>query len=153
MWVLGVLNRLSLDHGGTRMVANSGERSKRAMRASAQGRLLELMVLIAVFAGSSGASAALARTSPATSHDSPATTKCAGPGDFGAQYLSSAWPGGFAGVRVLSDGGGYVTNCYNYARTPSGKSVKSGMEWQCVELINRLYITKGWINSTWMGDG
>jgi CHAP domain len=27
------------------------------------------------------------------------------------------------------------------------------MEWQCVELVNRLYITKGWISSTWMGDG
>ncbi|HET7247929.1 MAG TPA: hypothetical protein VFJ07_24185 [Streptosporangiaceae bacterium] len=29
----------------------------------------------------------------------------------------------------------------------------SGSEWQCVELINRLYITRGWIGATWHGNG
>ena len=83
----------------------------------------------------------------------PGMATCTGPGDFGAQYLSSTWPGGFTGVPVYSDGSGYVSNCYNYVTTPSGKSVESGMEWQCVELVNRLYITKGWISATWTGDG
>jgi hypothetical protein len=84
----------------------------------------------------------------------PATTTCTGPGDFGTQYLSSAWPGGFTGVPVHSNGSAtYSSNCYNYVTTPSGKSVKSGMEWQCVELVNRLYLTRGWISTTWNGDG
>ena len=84
----------------------------------------------------------------------PGTRACTGPGDFGTKYLSSAWPGGFTGVPVYSNGSAtYASNCYNYATTPSGKSVKSGMEWQCVELVNRLYITKGWISETWKGDG
>ena len=83
-----------------------------------------------------------------------ATTACSGPGDFGAQYLSSSWPGGFTGVPVYSDGGGAVTNCYNYVTSPvTGTSVQSGMEWQCVELVNRLYLAKGWITSTWHGNG
>ena len=90
-----------------------------------------------------------------------ATTKCAGqPGDFGSEYLSAAWPG-FTGVPVDSndDAGfpygtyGAPSSCYNYVTTPSGKSVKSGLEWQCVELVNRLYIAKGWITATWYGNG
>jgi CHAP domain len=81
-------------------------------------------------------------------------TKCPGHGDFGAVYLSASWPGGFKGVPVYSNGTAkYASNCYNYASTPSGHSVKTGMEWQCVELVNRLYITKGWIDQTWSGDG
>ena len=29
----------------------------------------------------------------------------------------------------------------------------SGDEWQCVELVNRLYLTKRWTNATWYGNG
>jgi hypothetical protein len=90
---------------------------------------------------------------PAPTTAAYGTTACSGPGDFGSEYLSSAWPGGFSGVPVYSDGSEFVSNCYNYATTPSGKSVESGMEWQCVELINRLYISRGWISSTWFGNG
>jgi surface antigen len=90
-----------------------------------------------------------------------ATTKCAEqPGDFGTEYWSAAWPG-FTGVPVYSNDdarykyGTYVApnSCYNYVTTPSGKSVESGLEWQCVELVNRLYITKGWITTNWSGNG
>jgi hypothetical protein len=90
-----------------------------------------------------------------------ATTKCAGqPGDFGSEYQSAVWPG-FTGVPVYSnDDAGYKygtyvapSSCYNYVSTPAGKSVESGLEWQCVELVNRLYITKGWISVTWRGNG
>ena len=90
-----------------------------------------------------------------------ATTMCAGqPGDFGTEYQSAAWPG-FTGVPVYSNDdaeykyGTYVApkSCYNYVATPTGKSVESGLEWQCVELVNRLYIAKGWISTTWKGNG
>jgi hypothetical protein len=85
---------------------------------------------------------------------SASAATCSGPGDFGAQYYSASWPGGFTGVPVYSNGtAGYQSNCYNHVSTPSGVSAESGMEWQCVELINRLYITKGWIDKTWRGDG
>ena len=83
-----------------------------------------------------------------------ASVACTGPNDFNAEYRSSSWPGGFTGVPVYSNGtASYVSNCYDTATTPSGKSVETGMEWQCVELVNRLYITKGWISSHWAGDG
>lgn len=90
-----------------------------------------------------------------------ATTMCAEhPGDFGAEYQSAAWPG-FTGVPVYSNDdaeykyGTYVApnSCYNYVTSPTGKSVESGLEWQCVEMVNRLYITKGWITTTWKGNG
>jgi hypothetical protein len=54
-------------------------------------------------AGSGAASAAGWRV--------PDTTACSGPPDFGAQYLSSAWPGGFTGVPVYSnDSPSYKSN-------------------------------------------
>ena len=31
--------------------------------------------------------------------------------------------------------------------------VVSGEEWQCVELVDRLYLTEGWITKTWFGNG
>lgn len=47
-----------------------------------------------------------------------------------------AWLGG-GGVNIMS----------NQGRTLTGP-------WQCVELVNRLYETKGWINpGTWTGNG
>jgi hypothetical protein len=30
--------------------------------------------------------------------------------------------------------------------------VYAGEEWQCVEMVNRLYLSKGWISSHWAGD-
>ena len=29
----------------------------------------------------------------------------------------------------------------------------AGERWQCVELVNRLYLTRGWIRPAWIGDG
>jgi hypothetical protein len=101
-------------------------------------------------------SVSVAALAAATGGSASATTKCAGPGDFGATYLSAAWPGGFTGVPVYSNDyptGGSNPTCTNYATTPSGKSVPSGYEWQCVELVNRLYISKGWISARWTGNG
>jgi hypothetical protein len=69
--------------------------------------------------------------------------------------MNTDWPGGFTGVPVYSNGpdSGYGTGCQNAAVGPSGHAVVTGIEWQCVELVNRLYVTKGWINATWPGDG
>jgi hypothetical protein len=55
----------------------------------------------------------------------------------------SSWLGG-QGVDVKGDGDG----SWNYVN-----GVQSGFKWQCVELINRLYLTKGWISARWTGNG
>jgi CHAP domain/WD40-like Beta Propeller Repeat len=113
-----------------------------------------LVFVAAALAAVLGAAAAAPAMAAPAALRIPGTTACTGPDDFGAQYLSAAWPGGFAGVPVYSNGSaGYGSNCYNSVTTPSGTSVQSGMEWQCVELVNRLYLAKGWISSTWHGDG
>lgn len=84
----------------------------------------------------------------------PAASACPGPGDFGHVYLGRVWPGGFHAVPVYSNGvSGSFTDCLHSTRTPQGHVVLDGYEWQCVELVNRLYLSKGWIQSTWIGDG
>lgn len=55
----------------------------------------------------------------------------------------SNWLGG-QGVDVYGGGDG-TWNSVN--------GVQTGLKWQCVELINRLYLSKGWISSRWVGDG
>jgi alpha-tubulin suppressor-like RCC1 family protein len=59
------------------------------------------------------------------------------------------------GVPVYSNGpsSSYDNGCENKAQTPKGVTVQTGTEWQCVELVNRLYVTKGWIDTHWYGDG
>lgn|GEM_PF-6835840 len=83
-----------------------------------------------------------------------AAGSCSGPPGFGSQYMGSTWPGGFNGVPVYSNGiSGSFTDCLHSTKTPSGRYVVDGYEWQCVELVVRLYLTKGWISSTWLGNG
>lgn len=60
-------------------------------------------------------------------------------------------PGG--GVPVYSNGPtdeGGGADCASGFNMVGG--VKSGEKWQCAEFINRLYLTKGWIQTTWAGD-
>jgi hypothetical protein len=85
----------------------------------------------------------------------PSVACGAGDGNFGAELMGTDWPGGFTGVPVYSNGpdSGYDKGCQNAAVGPSGQAVVTGTEWQCVELVNRLYVTKGWISATWHGDG
>ncbi len=70
------------------------------------------------------------------------------------ELAGSSWLGG-SGVDIYANNGdaGYDSNVNEYVTTPSGSSVETGEEWQCVELINRLYLTKGWITNTWYGNG
>jgi CHAP domain-containing protein len=72
----------------------------------------------------------------------------------GAVLLTgSAWLGGH-GVDVMANGANSTSVWGNsFAVTPHGQSVYAGYEWQCVELVNRLYITKGWITTRWEGNG
>ena len=61
----------------------------------------------------------------------------------------SAWLGGVA-VDVMANGANSTSVWGNsFAVTPQGQSVYAGYEWQCVELVNRLYITRGWITERW----
>lgn len=84
----------------------------------------------------------------------PEIDGCAGPSDFGRTYLGAVWPGGFHAVPVYSNGiSGSFTDCLHSTRTPKGHWVVDGYEWQCVELVDRLYLAKGWIGSTWLGNG
>jgi hypothetical protein len=75
---------------------------------------------------------------------------------WGVVELSgSDWLDG-RGVTVYSNGpsvSGPASDTYNYMSNKNGDTTQTGIEWQCVELINRLYLTRGWITSTWYGNG
>src|SRR5260370_38593974 len=71
-------------------------------------------------------------------------------GGAGSAWLSGGgvnicnYPGAGANVCVLVAGAPADSHCNNTAGL-----VWSGTEWQCVEMINRLYLTKGWTTATW----
>ncbi len=56
------------------------------------------------------------------------------------------------GVDVHSNGSdeGSDQDCASGTSTVNGNV--AGEEWQCVELVNRLFLTKGWISATWPGS-
>lgn len=111
-----------------------------------------LMALVTVF-GAAGGLGPVLRATPALAAETGASS-CQGPADFGSTYLTAAWPGGFRGVPVYSNGvSGSFTDCLHSTRTPRGRVVVDGYEWQCVELVDRLYLSKGWIDSAWLGNG
>jgi hypothetical protein len=75
-----------------------------------------------------------------------------GSGACGTTLLAgSKWLHGL-GVDIYSNGAlqGQGTSCggLNYVN-----GTQTGYEWQCVELIDRLYLTRGWISSYWSGNG
>jgi CHAP domain len=86
----------------------------------------------------------------------PARASCSGTecDPAGTVELSGAdWLGG-NGVNVYSNGASVGDDAgNNYVTNANGISVLSGEEWQCVELVNRLYLTRGWITGHWSGDG
>jgi hypothetical protein len=67
-------------------------------------------------------------------------------------YAAGQWLGGH-GVDVNSNGvkQGTGENCDGGSNSVYG--TPTGGKWQCVELINRLWLTLGWTNTTWTGDG
>jgi len=62
-----------------------------------------------------------------------------------------AWLGG-GGVDVFSNGSeaGTGNSCGGVSHV---NGVVAGQEWQCVELVVRLYLTRGWISNYWNGNG
>ncbi len=72
-----------------------------------------------------------------------------------------SWLNGSA-VDVCNNGGvstnDYGASCFTKSGGGGGSGCPSGTiyngdGWQCVELVNRLYLTKGWTTSTWSGNG
>ena len=111
------------------------------VRRMAQGR--NLAILAAAFLASS-----VLFLQPVSARSVPAVN----PGSCGSVLLAgSSWLGG-QGVDVKSNGQ------YQGKGTPCGgtnyvNGVESGLEWQCAELVNRLYLTRGWISTDWPGNG
>lgn len=62
------------------------------------------------------------------------------------------WLGG-EGVDIYSNGNSASNSAGNNYMTINNKSVLVGEKWQCVELINRLYLSRGWTGETWWGNG
>jgi hypothetical protein len=76
------------------------------------------------------------------------------PGACGSVLAAgSSWLNGL-GVNVISNGPdqGTGTSCGGTTQN-TVYGIPSGYEWQCTELVNRLYLTWGWITSTWSGNG
>lgn len=65
--------------------------------------------------------------------------------------LAGQWLGGH-GVNVRSNGTaeGTGSDCSSTMSYVGG--VLAGRSWQCAELVNRLYLNRGWIDATWTGD-
>src|SRR5437588_7029342 len=88
---------------------------------------------------------------PGTAH---ADTGC---GSIGIALSGSSWLSG-GGVNVCNHPGDGSHFCLLVSGAPGDSKcpvnyVWSGDEWQCVEMVNRLYLSKGWTTATWYGDG
>lgn len=93
--------------------------------------------------------------SPVTTH---ADASCS---PNGVTLSGSSWLNG-GGVNVCNNGSSptdnYGASCFPMTGGPGGGGCSSGNvfageEWQCVEMVNRLYLTEGWTRATWYGDG
>lgn len=59
----------------------------------------------------------------------------------GIKYAGSSWLSG-AGVNVCNQDVPDL-NTSNYVNNINGVSTESGYKWECVELVNRLYLLNG----------
>jgi hypothetical protein len=96
-------------------------------------------------------------SSPSATH---ADASCSPNGVF-LYGTDPSWLNGSA-VNVCNNGGNanndYGVSCVPVAGAPGDNwcpqgNVYADDEWQCVELVNRLYLTKGWTTSYWKGNG
>ena len=79
----------------------------------------------------------------------------------GVTLFGSSWLSG-GGVNICNNGSSsaddYGASCVAVFGAPGGSGCSAGYvyaaeKWQCVELVNRLYLTKGWTKATWWGNG
>ncbi len=79
----------------------------------------------------------------------------------GITLSGSSWLSG-GGVNICNNGSSsaddYGASCVAVSGAPGDSHcpkgyVYAGEKWQCVELVNRLYLTKGWTKATWWGNG
>lgn len=79
----------------------------------------------------------------------------------GVTLSGSSWLSG-GGVNICNNGSSslddYGASCVALSGAPGGNGCSVGYvyaaeKWQCVELVNRLYLTKGWTKATWWGNG
>ena len=79
----------------------------------------------------------------------------------GVTLSGSSWLSG-GGVNICNNGSSsaddYGASCVAVSGAPGGSGCSAGYvyaaeKWQCVELVNRLYLTKGWTKATWWGNG
>lgn len=73
---------------------------------------------------------------------------CSDGGPGVTTLAGNAWLGG-QGVPVCGNGG---SSSNDWGRHYTN-GVYDGDMWQCVELVNRLYLARGWIHTTWWGNG
>jgi hypothetical protein len=77
-----------------------------------------------------------------------AASPCSDGGPGVVRLAGTAWLNGL-GVDVCSNGG----SDFNDFGDHYTDGVLDGEMWQCVELVDRLYLTRGWITRTWSGNG
>jgi hypothetical protein len=113
---------------------------------------LSACLAVVVVGGTPTAVASVAHTNTYPSVSRVVTTPACGDVLF-PTATSGSWmiPGG--GVDVYSNGAtdeGTDSDCS--AQTSSVNGVTAGEEWQCVEFVNRLYLTRGWITGPQGGN-
>ncbi len=118
------------------------------MRMAQPGRCRHRLQRLIVTAAIVVAAGVLATGEPSAA--STTNTRIDPPGTV--ELPGSAWLNG-AGVDVYSNGSSVANDAGANYVTVNGQQVFAGERWQCVELINRLYLTRGWITTTWHGYG
>ena len=126
-------------HSRSRFSGYTGKNCRSA-RLSRKAVVLLLALFLTIAVGTSHAGAGITNTRS----DAWGTLELSG----------GSWLGG-AGVDVFSNGAQaiYSPDKPNNYVSVGGASILSGEKWQCVELVNRLYLARGWISSTWRGNG
>ena len=120
-------------------------------------RLVPIVAALALFSGVVLTLDVAAAAPPA--YASCSGTRCDRAGTV--ELSGSSWLSG-NGVNVYSNGDSAsndegascvaVSGAPGDSHCPAGQ-VYAGEKYQCVEMVNRLYLTNGWITGTWWGNG
>lgn len=109
--------------------------------------VLKLVMGFAAAAATIGVSVASGEAATASS-----ASYAAPPKSCGQVFITGTkWLGGH-GVNVRSNGAAEGTGGDCSSATSYFNGVVAGRSWQCAELVNRLYLYRGWITTTWNGN-